>query len=61
MWGQTTHGLWDVLVLEALEVEMVVRAVLHHATLRLHPALGHKVELRVYVYGLNLGVVVVVS
>lgn len=61
MYGWTTHCLRDLLVLEALEVAVLVHAVHHHAALRLHPALGHQVELRVHVCGLHLGVVVVIS
>lgn len=61
MYGRPTHRLGDLLVLEALEVAMLVHAVHHDAALRLHPAFCHKVELRVHVYGLHLGVVVVIS
>lgn len=56
-----THGLRDLLVLEALEVAMLVHAVHHRPALRFHPALGHEVQLRVHVHSLHLGVVVVVG
>lgn len=39
---------------------MLLCAVHHKATLGLHPALGHQVQLRVHVHGLHLSVVVVI-
>ena len=56
-----THCLRDLVVLEALEVAVLVHAVHHDAALWFHPALCHQVELRVHVYGLHLGVVVIIS
>lgn len=57
----STYRLRDLLVLEALEVPMLLRAVHHEAVLWFHPALRHQVELRVHVYSLHLRVVVVIS
>lgn len=48
------------LVAEAQQVAMLLRAAGDGATLRLHPTLGHQVELHVHVHRLNLRVVVVV-
>lgn len=56
-----THCLRDLLVLEALEVAMLVHAVHHCAGLWFYPALCHKVQLCVHIYGLHLGVVVIIS
>lgn len=55
------YRLRDLLVLQALEVAMLLRAVGHCAALWLHPALGHKVQLRVQVHGLHFGVVVIIG
>lgn len=55
-----THRLRDLLVLEALEVAVLIHVVNHKAVLWFHPALRHKVELRVHVYSLHLSVVVVI-
>lgn len=56
-----TYCLRDLLVLEALEVATLVRAVRHEAILWFHPALSHKVQLCVYIYSLHLSVIVVIS
>lgn len=55
-----TYCLRDLLVLEALEVAMLLRAVHHKAALGFHPALCHKVQLCVHVHSLHLSVIVVI-
>lgn len=59
--GSATHCLGDLLVLKALEVAMLVHAVHHCATLGLHPALCHKVQLCVHIYSFHLSVIVIIS
>lgn len=55
------YRLRDLLVLEALEVAVLLHAVGHGATLRLHPALCHQVQLCVQVHSLHFSVIVVVG
>lgn len=59
--GSSTHCLMDLLVLEALEVMMLVRAIHHSTILWFYPALCHKVQLRFHIYSLYLSVIVIIS
>lgn len=56
-----TYRLRDLLVLEALKVAKLVNAVQHCAALWFHPALCHKIQLCVHIYGLHLRIIVIIS
>lgn len=55
-----TDCLRDVLVAEVMEVALLLRATQNTPILRLHPALCHQVQLRLHIYGLHLGVIVII-
>lgn len=55
-----THGLWNVLVYEALEMSMLVHAVHHRATLWFYPTFCHQVKLCVHVHSFHLCVIVII-
>lgn len=57
---EDTDSLRDVLVAEVVEVSLLLHVAQNTPTLRLHPALGHQVQLRLNVYGLHLCVIVIV-